>query len=720
MSFKLSQLKHLREEVQNAYKDLRDKCSLLRFIAILRTLSVLRNNQYEEMMKGHVSKISRLISKKLDVNEHINNLSSYRLTFFEKLLICRGLKFSVPQKVSPIDIHASFEKAYWKIEPLLDDSEKELASSTLRSIALNYIHRTSPKPPKALLNALNRLKKRDDIIITKPDKGSGVVVMDKTEYIRLLSAASIDNTSKFVHVDEKRPKRRGRPAQHFHPLLQKEKELRTALRQILPEEIANSLSPKSSRLSHLYGLPKTHKATLSMRPILSATGAYNYNLAKWLEEKLKPLSINDYTITDAFAFADEIRTISVNEDDILVSYDVTSLFTNVPLSETINILVHKAFTNDWFNKTYGLNLQKDQLAKLLEIATTNQLFQFNGLLYEQTDGVAMGSPLGPLMANVFMCHLEEKLSRDGLMPDLYKRYVDDTLAKMPSGDAASEFLNTLNGLHPSMKFTMELPVSGRIPFIGIEIIKCGTKLETQVYRKQTNSGLLLHYHSHTDKRYKVSLVKTMLHRAYALCSTTEAFNLECNKLRSIFSRLDYPRALIDSIISDFLRNVSEQAAEEKPEGGRKIRIILPFKDQVAANAVRRQFNDLSNKIGPILQPVFVSRKLEHDLKPREVKPSIVNQQCVVYYFACDLCDADYVGYTARHLFQRVAEHKNSAIGKHFLEAHGSKHLLNQGHFNILRKCQSKFDCLVFEMLYIKKLKPCLNTQTDSIRAKLFV
>ena len=299
------------------------------------------------------------------------------------------------------------------------------------------------------------------------------------------------------------------------------------------------------------------------------------------------------------------------------------------------------------------------------------------------------------MANVFMCHLEEKLSRDGLMPDLYKRYVDDTLAKMPSGDAASEFLNTLNGLHPSMKFTMELPVSGRIPFIGIEIIKCGTKLETQVYRKQTNSGLLLHYHSHTDKRYKVSLVKTMLHRAYALCSTTEAFNLECNKLRSIFSRLDYPRALIDSIISNFLRNVSEQAAEEKPEGGRKIRIILPFKDQVAANAVRRQFNDLSNKIGPILQPVFVSRKLEHDLKPREVKPSIVNQQCVVYYFACDLCDADYVGYTARHLFQRVAEHKNSAIGKHFLEAHGSKHLLNQGHFNILRKCQSKFDCLAW-------------------------
>ena len=69
--------------------------------------------------------------------------------------------------------------------------------------------------------------------------------------------------------------------------------------------------------------------------------------------------------------------------------------------------------------------------------------------------------------------------------------------------------------------------------------------------------------------------------------------------------------------------------------------------------------DLSHKIGTTLQPVFISKKLEQDLKPKEIKPPIVNQQCVVYLFSCDLCDADYVGYTARHL-----EHKNSAIGKH--------------------------------------------------------
>ena len=69
---------------------------------------------------------------------------------------------------------------------------------------------------------------------------------------------------------------------------------------------------------------------------------------------------------------------------------------------------------------------------------------------------------------------------------------------------------------------------------------------------------------------------------------------------------------------------------------------------------------------------------------------------------------------------RIVEHKNSAIGRHFLEAYGNDSLLKENLFTVLRKCQSKFDCLVFEMLFIKNLKPNLNTQTDSIRAKVFV
>ena len=187
--------------------------------------------------------------------------------------------------------------------------------------------------------------------------------------------------------------------------------------------------------------------------------------------------MNEYTITNAFEFADEIRSIPMNDEDILVSNEVTALFADVRLSETINILVDKAFTDNWFNQAFDLNVEKEEFAQLLEVATTNQLFRIDGHSYEQTDGVEMGSPLGPLMANVFMYHVEEQLTRDGTVPSLYKRYVDDTLARMPSTNAAADFLTRLNGLHASLKFTMELPVDNMIPFIGIEIIKNGTNLK---------------------------------------------------------------------------------------------------------------------------------------------------------------------------------------------------------------------------------------------------
>ena len=223
LRYKQSRLLQLKGDVYKAHQALREECSTLRYVVATHVLSVLRNNLYNELMRTHSNKICRLISNKLDVDEHIKNISSYRLSFFEKLVICRDLKFSLPQKVSSIDVQASFEKLYWKIDDKLQDPDlKDLTASTLWSIALNYIQRKSPNPPKPIIKALNRLKKRDDIVITKPDQGSGTVVMDKEEYLRLLRQASIADSSKFIPINPNRPKTRGRPPKHYHPLLQKE------------------------------------------------------------------------------------------------------------------------------------------------------------------------------------------------------------------------------------------------------------------------------------------------------------------------------------------------------------------------------------------------------------------------------------------------------------------------------------------------------------------
>ena len=181
--------------------------------------------------------------------------------------------------------------------------------------------------------------------------------MDKDEYVRLIAVASINDLIKLRSVDPVRPKSRGRPPKHYHPLLHKEKDLESLVRRIPPTAIADSVRPSDSRLAHLYGLPKTHKEKLAMRPILSATQTYNYALAKWLDDRLKPLAINHYTITDTFEFVNEVHALTLNDGDVLVSYDVSSLFTNVPLEEeeTIHILADKAFANDWFNETHHLN-----------------------------------------------------------------------------------------------------------------------------------------------------------------------------------------------------------------------------------------------------------------------------------------------------------------------------------------------------------------------------
>ena len=146
----------------------------------------------------------------------------------------------------------------------------------------------------------------------------------------------------------------------------------------------------------------------------------------------------------------------------------------------------------------------------------------------------------------------------------------------------------------------------------------------------------------------------MLDRAYRLSSDWSHFHEECDRLRAVFSKLKYPQHLIDTAIKNVIdTKVSDsQPYPSSQEKVNTVRVILPFKDQSSANIVKQQLSKLSLKVGTAIQPVFVSQKLNEDLKVQEAKPSIVNQQCVVYKFKCNLCDAGYVEYTRGQLHAR--------------------------------------------------------------------
>ena len=129
---------------------------------------------------------------------------------------------------------------------------------------------------------------------------------------------------------------------------------------------------------------------------------YNYNLASYLVNILQPISTNQSTIKDSFSFADWAKMYKHN-NEVMCSFDVSSLFTNIPLDETIQICLDKLYA-----LPHPPTMPRSALKGLLEFATKKSHFIFDGDYYDQIHGIAMGSPLGPVLANIFMCHFEEK------------------------------------------------------------------------------------------------------------------------------------------------------------------------------------------------------------------------------------------------------------------------------------------------------------------------
>ena len=181
-------------------------------------------------------------------------------------------------------------------------------------------------------------------------------------------------------------------------------------------------------------------------------------------------------------------------------------------------------------------------------------FLFNDILYKQVDGVAMGSPLGPTLANAFMCHWEEKWLRNcpaSFKPVLYRRYVDDTFLIFDSPHQIDLFLNYLNSQHENIEFTCDKESDSRLPFLDINVTR-GDTFSTSIYRKHTFTGLLSKFSSFCPLKYKENLISTLVFRGYKLNSTFESFHKEIEFLKNILKLNGYPLAFIEKLIKKTL------------------------------------------------------------------------------------------------------------------------------------------------------------------------
>ena len=149
-------------------------------------------------------------------------------------------------------------------------------------------------------------------------------------------------------------------------------------------------------------------------------------------------------------------------------------------------------------------------------------FVFNGQLYDQLDGVAMASPLGPSMANIFMCALEQKYLNGcplEFKPVLYRRYVDDTYCLIRHREHVDKFLEHINKFHPNIRFTVEVEEDNNLSFLDVLVTHEQGGFSTSLYRKKTFTVLYTDYASLAPDRYKINLVRILVFSAFHICSS---------------------------------------------------------------------------------------------------------------------------------------------------------------------------------------------------------
>ena len=591
------------------------------------------------------------------------------------------------------------------------------------------------------LTALENLSKDDSIVIARPDKGNGVVLMNKSEYKDKVKSILSDG-SKFEMVK----------GEIFKKILSEEDKLNKCLRKTFNLLDENGRRPPAyydlkasgSSLGVLYGLPKIHKRGAPIRPILSACGTPAYNLAKYLVPILSPLTKNQYTIPSTLNFAKELVDLDLSSHSsevVFASFDVTSLFTNIPVQETIEIILNRLFQdNDFIFDNYECQsaLNKCQLKELLQLASLDNHFLFDGEIYKQIDGVAMGSPLGPTLAMAFMCYMEELWLADcplEFKPLFYKRYVDDSFLIFKSRDQIEKFLNYLNNKHSNIKFTSDIEENNALPFLETIFKHENNVISTSMYRKPTFTGLYSKYSSFTPIIYKKNLVSTLCFRAFKICSDYFALDTELNFIKTTLKLNGYPMNFIESNIKRTLDRLYVPFGSNLNLNYDVPKAIVLFPTYFLGDVskdVAKNLNNLINKYYPQVNLRLIYKSLDTIGSRFRFKDKMPADclSCLIYQYTCDSCNAVYIGKTAQTFKCRVFQHRGvsprtgailatpvqSDIREHCLK-HGKQ--VNGDNFKIIDRSLQKSDLMILESLHQKTKKPTLGTQSQSTPLIMF-
>ena len=174
-----------------------------------------------------------------------------------------------------------------------------------------------------------------------------------------------------------------------------------------PKALYHRIYPTTEEVPKLYGLPKIHKAGAPLRPIVSSIGSITYNAAKVLAEILNPLvGKTPHHVKNSADFVEKIRNLEVPPVHKIISYDVSALFTSIPVDDAVRVVRRRLEADTSLNSRTPLSV--DQIMELLQFCLSTTYFVYKGVYYQQTHGTAMGSPVSPIVANLYMEDFEQR------------------------------------------------------------------------------------------------------------------------------------------------------------------------------------------------------------------------------------------------------------------------------------------------------------------------
>ena len=569
---------------------------------------------------------------------------------------------------------------------------------------LNYIKKCKKMKSSRYIQLTKKYLKENDLLAIPFDKGVGICVMKRSVYQEKLDAI-LDLPQFEKHVKARK--------NAMHPLLKEEERVVNELKRLKREgridgTLYHKLKPRGSQPARLYGLAKVHKSTTPVRPVLSMPGSCYFKTAEKVAEWLSVVDeckINSSTQQ----ISEMLNTVTLDADEQLVSFDVTSLYTNVPVTEAIDVC-----TDLLYSGKYPVPpVDKETFRTLAQISSCNVLMLTHNGYVRQKDGLAMGSPPAPHLANGWLSQFDGQIKGDA---KLFSRYMDDIIRNIRL-DMIEATLAAINSLHPALKFTMEVEEDGELPFLDMKLINSNGQLSSTWYSKPTDTGLIMNYHSMAPKRYKRSVVSGFVYRIFRACSCWANFHISLERAKKMLERNQYPPAFYNPIIDETISNIVNKSTkpnvgvtDDRPEEESvpKALVFVQYRGKVTEDFARA----LHRAEAPC-NVVFTMRKLRTILP--SLKPAVDKELrgSVVYQLKCSRCNACYVGQTDRHFCTRLKEHqqrKSQPVYRHFQQCRTELKLENTEFLAATIRNVVFLETL--EALWIEELKPSINTREE--------